>query len=405
MWKTQPGSTGRLLQLSIAYFIFYVITGITVKYFTGKGAGFPGMHDMEFLVYSTVGGTCVCLGWVLLRRWYRLRSNGPVTWGGLSFPAEYLYIIPSGVCTAVVIVTTTLNYMLLPSVMVAMVVTRGSVIVISRAVDAVQIGQGILHKKVYWEEDVAVVIALLAVATQILFHGGAPNAHAKVFTELSIAGQSCWLGWAGNSGGASSGWSVAAMLVLAFYVVAYAFRIYIMNYYKNTRGKGVPLDNQGFFAVEQIAAAIAIAVGAAIVFLLAAGAASKALTLYRGAIVHPRPLWHWAIVAGGFYGGVAFFSVFIFMFKGRTATFAGLVNRLTSLMAGTTATLALYFLFGMRFPKAEDWASLVFILMAVGCLTLAERRRAAELAAAREISATALPQVPPPVPAARKGQA
>ena len=41
------------------------------------------------------------------------------------------------------------------------------------------------------------------------------------------------------------------------------------------------------------------------------------------------------------YGAVAFFSVFIFMFQGRTATFAGLVNRLTSLIAGTTATLLL----------------------------------------------------------------
>ncbi len=399
MWKTKEGSTGRLLQLSLAYFFFYVVTGVTVKYFTSKDAGFPGMHDMEFLVYSTVGGTSVCLGWVLLKRWYRLRSNGPATWGGLSFPAEYLYIIPSGVCTAVVIVTTTLNYMLLPSVMVAMVVTRGSVIVLSRVVDAVQIGQGILRKKVYWEEDVAVVIALIAVATQILFHAGIPNAHAKAFAAFSVAGQALWLGWAGSSGGA--GWSVAAMLVLAFYIAAYAFRIYIMNYYKNTRGKGVPLDNKGFFAVEQIAAAITIVAGAAIVFFLAAEAASKALTLYRGAIVHPRPLWYGAIVAGAFYGGVAFFSVFIFMFKGRTATFAGLVNRLTSLMAGTTATLALHYIFGMRFPKTEDWASLAFILVAVGCLTRAERRRAAELTAAREISGAGFPQVP----AARKGEA
>ena len=34
---------------------------------------------------------------------------------------------------------------------------------------------------------------------------------------------------------------------------------YLMNYYKNTRAKGVKLDNQGFFAIEQIAATAGIA--------------------------------------------------------------------------------------------------------------------------------------------------
>jgi hypothetical protein len=79
---------------------------------------------------------------------------------------------------------------------------------------------------------------------------------------------------------------------------------------------------------------------------------------------------------------VAFFSVFIFMFKGRTATFAGLVNRLTSLIAGTTATLVFGLVFGGRLPGLTDWVSLCFILGAVAFLTIAERRRAAELAAA-----------------------
>ena len=69
----------------------------------------------------------------------------------------------SGVCTAVVIPTTTLMYMLLKSVMVAMVIMRASVIVISRTVDALQIRQGILKKKVFWQEDAAVAFAIAGV--------------------------------------------------------------------------------------------------------------------------------------------------------------------------------------------------------------------------------------------------
>jgi drug/metabolite transporter (DMT)-like permease len=81
------------------------------------------------------------------------------------------------------------------------------------------------------------------------------------------------------------------------------------------------------------------------------------------------------VLAGTAYGLVAFFSVFIFMYKGRTATFAGLVNRLTSLVAGTAATLIFAVVFGGKLPKPADWVSLGFILVAVAFLARAERRR------------------------------
>ena len=84
------------------------------------------------------------------------------------------------------------------------------------------------------------------------------------------------------------------------------------------------------------------------------------------------------MAAGSIFGIVAFFSVFIFLFPGRTATFAGLVNRLTSLVSGTAATLVSAFLFQTSWPKWTDWASLGLIFVAVGFLSRAELRRAAE---------------------------
>jgi hypothetical protein len=80
LWKTKEGSSGRLIQLCIGYFVFYVITGVTVKYFLGKPEhGLPGMKEIEFLVYSTCGGTAICLAIVLALRWYHLRSNKLIT--------------------------------------------------------------------------------------------------------------------------------------------------------------------------------------------------------------------------------------------------------------------------------------------------------------------------------------
>ncbi len=371
MWKTSEGSTGRLIQLCLGYFFFYVITGVTVKYFVAPNLematiadrlqrGLASMSGVQFLVYSTVGGTALATGIVLLWRWYRIKSVRLVEVAGRQVPSELFYIIPSGVMTAVVIPTTTLMYTLPISVMVAMVIMRGSVIVISRAVDAIQIKQGLLDKKVYWQENVAVLFAIGAVAANTFF------APAGAFDFVH---------------------SVPAMTILGSYITAYSIRIYIMNYYKNTRGKGKKLDNKAFFAIEQISACTTLIIAGAVVFFSPTlfGWTGEVISQYRGAIAEPLPKWGWAILAGMAFGAVSFFSVFLFMFKGRTATFAGLVNRLTSLIAGTASTLIMWAFFRSRFPEREDWYSLVMIIVAIGFLSLSERKRTAELKARREI--------------------
>ncbi len=355
---TDPSSSSsrRLLQLCTGYFFFYALTGILVKYFQGRAdAGFPGMNGTEFLVYSTVGGNALCLLLVLVRGWYRLESNESVALGPIRVPREFLYILPSGVCTAVVIPTTTLMYSLPISVMVAMVMMRGSVIIISRLVDAIQIHQGILRKRVHRFEDLAVVFALLGVSVEPF--------------------------WGGKDGGFDFLKSPEAVAILGSYIIAYAIRIYLMNYFKNTRREGVKQDNAGFFGVEQLAASVTLILAAGVLWKLADSGVGGQASAFREALLHPHPAWSGAMLAGTSFGIVAFFSVFIFMFQGRTATFAGLVNRLTSLMAGTVATLAFAGFFGGKYPKVTDWVSLAFILMAVVCLTQAERSRAVSLKA------------------------
>ena len=151
-----------------------------------------------------------------------------------------------------------------------------------------------------------------------------------------------------------------------------------MNYFKNTRAPGVPQDNQGFFAIEQIAASASMVLFGVFFFLAPDlfGWTAKPVLQWRESVSQFHLT---AFLSGLPYGVVAFFSVFIFMFKGRTATFAGLVNRLTSLVAGTAATLLAALFFGLRMPSAQDWVSLGFILVAVYFLSRAEQKRMAEL--------------------------
>src|SRR5205823_9308933 len=168
MSTTAAASTRRLLELCVAYFVFYVMTGVLVKLYTGMPDAPLYHRDITYLANNTIGGAVFALAIVVAMRWFRLHSNRPVQVGPFKVPSELAYIIPSGICTAVVIPTTTLMYTLPISVLVAMVIMRGSVIVISRVVDELQIRQGILQKRVYHEENLAVMFALLAVATNVL---------------------------------------------------------------------------------------------------------------------------------------------------------------------------------------------------------------------------------------------
>lgn len=360
MWHTEEGSTGRLVQLCFFYFIFYIVTGIVVKYFTTALPGLPHVSQIEYLIYNNIGASGPVLLIVLALRWYKIKSNYLVPIGKLKVPIELFYIIPSGICTAVIVPTTIMMYLLPIPVMVAMIIMRGSIIITSRIVDAIQIKQGILKKKIYWQEEVAVLLAIAAVSIDIFYSKDIANDFEFIH-------------------------SFAAMTILSSYILAYFIRIYFMNYYKNTRGHGVPQDNKGFFAIEQICMVITIVIAGIIVFNSAGPNAPDVINQFHQSFIAPTVHWKWEAISGIAFGAVSFFSVFLFLFKGRTATFAGLVNRLTSLVAGTIATLIFWFIWNGKFPSKAEWLSLLIIFVAVTFLSKAEKRRVAELKALHEL--------------------
>ncbi|MCM2321798.1 MAG: hypothetical protein NDJ90_00885 [Oligoflexia bacterium] len=336
--QSQSGSTKTLLQLCLGYFGFYILTGIAVKYYTDLSP--DRISQIAFLFNNTAGSNILVLLVVFAVGMHKAGSQK-------LFSRDSLPILYSGICTAVVIPTTTLMYLLPISVMVAMVIMRGSVIIISRLVDEIQIRQGILKKKVSWEEDLAIVFALMAVGMNLLLPGKG---------KFDFVGHP------------------AAMVILTSYLTAYFIRLYIMNYFKNS-AVGLKINNQAFFAREQVVATLTLVL--VTLGLVASprlfAVESPAVLEFQGAVFAPS---FWPMMSGIVYGAVAFFSVLIFMFRGRTATFAGLVNRLTSLVAGTTSTLLLAYFFGTRMPSSMEWMSLLWIGVAVGLLTRAELKYA-----------------------------
>ncbi len=328
----QAGSSATLALFAFLYFALYALFGLMLKVFQSPAAaGYPGMTDIEFLVYSTAGSTLVCLSVIFGGRWWKAKWSR----------AELLYIGAAGTFTAFVIPTTKLMYSLPISVMVAMILMRGGIIVLSRLVDAVLIRQGVSRKWVRWEENLAVALAVTAMSLNVFY------AQEGDFAFLT---------------------SVPALSILGIYLVSYGLRLYWMNYFKFTRSAAHSADKKNYFAVEQLAASFWIFgfVGLSLALPIPGGeGVAKAIT-------SPHPSWFPALLAGIPFGIGAFFSAFLFLFEGRTATFSGLANRLASLLAGTTSTLLFWLFYGGKFPKGQDWIALALILLAVILLTREE---------------------------------
>lgn len=370
--RNSEGSAAQLLNFCGWYFGLYALTGFLAKYFTGSvdPKHIPGrMSEIAYLYNNTLGSCLLALAVVLVMGWYRMKTIRSAKFGPWTVPGELWYIIISGICAAIIIPGTTLMYT--PgtvSVMVAMAIMRGCIVIVSRLIDSVQIRQGLLKKRVYAEENWAVAFALISLAVNLFFvqlkwawfavqgrHADFPAMDAK-FDGFHLA-------------------------VLVLYVIAYSIRLYCMNYYRNTHQKEEQ-DNYGYFAVEQIIACVVMAglVGSAFFMgprLVTAPEAVKTLGQFNHAVTHVglKPF-----LSGFPYGMLAFFSVFIFMFKGRNATFAGVVNRTTSLLAGTVATIAAAYWLGLKWPSAAEWSGTVLLFVAVYFLGRAEVHRAADKA-------------------------
>ncbi len=318
----------KLVALSIGYFVSYLATGVMVKWFTDPSRE-GHLSQLDFLIQNTAGSSLMVLSTVVLIGWFGVAKEH-------LFSQRAWPVWVSGLCTAVIIPSTTFMYLLPISVMVAMVIMRGSVIVISRMVDLILIRKGVLKRQVTWEEELAVIFALLAVGTQLFGIRDGSFAFIRNSTALTILG---------------------------LYLAAYSIRIYIMNIYKND-GVALRLENRSFFTIEQFGSVIAMLLGASI-FVITSTAEMR--TRLSGPQLLP-------MLSGLPYAGVAFFSVFIFMFRGRTATFAGVLNRLISLSAGTVSTLILAWLFGFPSPSTKDWVSFFWVVVATGLLAASELR-------------------------------
>ena len=139
MRPSRETSDFRIWGLAFGYFAFYVpYSGLTKALSQGSLPGMAGRPVTGYTILpATVVGTAGLLlalitaarGWRHIRRW-------PVPGLGLSLPSVRWATLLSGVATAVIIATTTLNYTFAGiSILLALLLMRGGVLIIAPFVD------------------------------------------------------------------------------------------------------------------------------------------------------------------------------------------------------------------------------------------------------------------------------
>lgn len=318
--------------LCFGYFAAYIPYSMMAKMITDglfagmNGKGFSGFEIQPAVVFAS---SVSMMLFITVAGWWKYTTHSNIF--GISIPRPQWFTLVSGLCLSVQIITTTIAYTFQGvSIVFAMLLMRGGVLVMAPLVDGIV---KIRRRKIHWPSWVASGLALGALVMAYLERGG---------TAMTI---------------------VCAVNIAA-YLFAYFFRLYFMS----GRAKGEDkAENRRFFAEEQGVANIALFVA---VFLV--GLAGRAMD--KGSI--PAEMWSGfvnfpskgylvqAFLIGIFSYGTGLFGTLIFLDK-RENTFTVPANRVSSILAGLIATYLLAILYGKRYPSVYELSGAVLIIVAI----------------------------------------
>jgi hypothetical protein len=256
---------------------------------------------------------------------------------GVSLPRPSLWTFFSGVCTAAIVLTTTLAYTFKGvSIVFMMLLMRGGVLVLAPLVDAVS------GRHVRWFSWVGLGLSLAALADT--FFG-------KADFELTLV----------------------ASIDVAVYLFAYFVRLRFMS----RMAKGEQNANVRFFVEEQM---VATPVAFSTLVLVALfGAGPIAAEIRSGFVDVPSSgVLGTVIVIGLLSQGTGVFGGLILLDK-RENTYCVPVNRASSILAGVVAAYGLSLAYDQKPPGLSELIGAGLIVAAILVLTLApmlEKRRA-----------------------------
>jgi protein-tyrosine-phosphatase len=323
----------RIWLLALGYFAFYIPYSALTKALslgllpgmTGPVSGFRILPatavatSVALIAFMTMGG-----GWGCLRCRRVL---------GLPMPVVGTRMLISGVATAVIIGTTTLNYTFVGiSILFALLLMRGGVLILSPVVDT------LLGRKVRTGAWIAFGLSLAALMIAFAEVGG--------YQMTLVAG-----------------------LNIAGYLLGYCVRIPNMTGIAKSPDRAI---NARYFHEETLVAAIALTGLPALCMLIGDGPILAELragftTFFADPLVVP------ALMIGFLYGCLYLFGTGIYL-DHRENTYCIPLNRCSSLLSGVVASFGLTWLFGWRSPSGYQVAGAGVILVALAILMVSTLR-------------------------------
>lgn len=324
----------RLATLSIwwyafGYFICYIPYSVLVKalssqYIPWVKVPLTGNHLLPWsLIVSAIG--------MILFLWLTGIWNHASQFkiGSVSLPRPSLGPLLSGICTSAIIVTTTLAYTFEGiSIVFAMLLMRGGVLLIAPIIDASS------GRRVRWFSWIGMILSMLA-----LFVAFAENGTVGITRVAAIN--------------------------IALYIAAYFVRLRLMSYFAKSDDEHAQMR---YFAEEQIVAAPLSVLFVAGFALFGTNGFARELSMGFSPTFLGSAFW-WVVLIGIFSQGTGIFGGLILLGK-QENTYCVPVNRSSSVLAGVFASFILMFAFNAPSPGVYKLAGAGLIITAILFLSI-----------------------------------
>jgi protein-tyrosine-phosphatase len=323
----------RIWLLALGYFAFYIpYSALTKALSLGLLPGMTGPVSGFRILPATAVATSVGLIAFITAGggWGYLRTRRVL---GLTVPVVGARMLLSGVATAVIIGSTTLNYTFVGiSILFALLLMRGGVLILAPIVDT------LLGRKVRTSSWIALGLT---------------------FVSLAIA-------FADVSGYQMT---LIAALNTAAYLLGYCIRIPNMTAIAKSSD---PAINTRYFHEETLVAAIALTGVPALCLLIGDGPILGELhagftTFFASPLVVP------ALIIGFLYACLYMFGTAIYL-DSRENTYCIPLNRCSTLLSGLVASYGLTWLLGWKPPSGSQIVAAVVIVAALGFLMVSTLR-------------------------------
>jgi len=286
-----------------------------------------GLAGFSILPVTALATTLAMIVVISSLGWWKYATHTKIF--GLNLPRPTKWTFLSGVCTSLIIGTTTLAYTFDGlNIVFAMVLMRGGVLIIGPIVDK------ITKRKVRWFAFAGMIFALFALLTSLLD---------------------------------TSGYNVPFMagVVIAVYLASYFIRFQFMS----RLAKSEQADaNKKYFVEEQMTATPMFVVILLLIAIFKIDGITESVR--AGFTFHWNQPYLWALILIGVLSqGTGVFGTLIFLDKSEN-TYCIPVNRSSSIIAGVIASLLLALFYDVNPPATSQLIGAGLIVLAILFLTI-----------------------------------